>query len=160
MERLKHWQYLVKCDGSGNVLLRTRTHLRKIHPATRNISHMSDLPQVRPDQPDPPGKPLLIPGTLQNGSRVVDPVDTGLLEDPPEALDTLSGPLENTPDAPTTPQPPAVATPSTPSTTRPAGRREVASSPVPSTILRRGARNRNAPSRLSPTMKGKSHGTT
>ena len=165
VERLEHRQYLVKCDGSGNVLLRTRTHLRKIHPATRNGSHiMGDFPQIQHDQPDPPDRPLLIPGTLHNGSRVIDPVDTELLEDhPPEALDTLNGPLENTPppalDAPPTPHPHAVATPSTQSTTRPTAR-QVASPPVPSTVLRRGARNRNAPTRLSPTMKGKFHGTT
>ena len=36
MERLEHGQYLVKYDGSGQVLLRTRGHLKKVAPCTRS----------------------------------------------------------------------------------------------------------------------------
>ena len=36
MERLEHGQYLVKYDGSGRVLLRTRGHLKNLAPCTRS----------------------------------------------------------------------------------------------------------------------------
>ena len=35
LERLEHSQYLVKYDGSGQVLLRARGYLKKILPSTR-----------------------------------------------------------------------------------------------------------------------------
>ena len=36
VERLEDRQYMVKVDGSGRVLLRTRGHPRKVKPSTRN----------------------------------------------------------------------------------------------------------------------------
>ena len=93
VERLENKQYLVKADGSGNVLLRTRTHLRKILPATRNGSH--DVGDIQSALPDQPTTPLLIPGTLRDGTRVIDPVDAGTVEDSQEALDTINDPPED-----------------------------------------------------------------
>ena len=36
VERMENRQYMVKCDGSGRVLLRSRGHLRKIQPSARD----------------------------------------------------------------------------------------------------------------------------
>ena len=103
VERLENRQYLVKTDGSGRVLLRTRAHLRKIDPSTRNSPDQEpapvDAPSVHPPQEDA----LHIPGQLADGSRVVHPTESTNL---PETVDPpATGP--ETPPPPTT-EPPAV----------------------------------------------------
>ena len=112
----------MKADGSGKVLLRTRTHLRKILPATRNGSH--DVGDIQSPPPDQPTTPLLIPGTLQDGTSVIDPVDAGTPEDSQEALDTINDPSEDA-------LPPTVVTPPTLSTTRPSVSQIVDPPPAP-----------------------------
>ena len=141
VERLENRQYLVKCDGSGRTLLRTRTHLRKICPSTRNTSQNVDA--------TPGTQPLLIPGSLQNGTKVIHPIDS----DPPQDLSSEVDNQERTPTDEAEAAPPAAAPPSVepPSVEPP----PVEHSPVEPP--RRSTRRRVAPERLSPTMKGKSH---
>ncbi len=139
VERLENKQYLIKSDGSGRVLLRTRTHLRKIDPITRNRSRdMDDTPVVA--QP-----PLHIPGSLQDGTKVIDPVDM-------ESSEGISDPadIDDVNDV----VPPPTTTPGecAPSSSTP--------SVEPAPPGRRSTRSRNAPLRLSPKMRGKYHGET
>ena len=75
VERLENKQYLVKFDGSGRVLLRTRGHLRKIEPCTRSCA-WPDLLQEDQDVQQETGMgeaPLLIPGAVPAG-KVIHPV--------------------------------------------------------------------------------------
>ncbi len=150
VERLEHRQYLVKADGSGRVLLRTRAHLRKINPVTADRSAYDiDNPVSAVHKDNSVGKdstttePLLIPGRLQNGMEVIHPVeqedvsdDAGVQEDflaresPPAGQDQSDG----NHDASTT------------------GR-----SLLPGGAPRRGARTRNPVKKLSPVMHGKHH---
>ena len=134
VERLENRQYLVKSDGSGRILLRTRTHLRLINPTTRNQAQGLDAPL-------PENKPLLIPGSLQDGTKVIDPVDTAAPDHsiPPDIVDPSpsdsmgdnNNQVENhTPSATETVTPPP---------------------------LRRSTRQCRAPDRLSPSMHGKSY---
>ena len=135
VERLENRQYLVKSDGSGRVLLRTRLHLRKIEPSTRDMSAydvhrpVGNMPNRSGDSPDSnhSQEPLLIPGTLGNGTRIIDPIE------PPEVVQ--SDPM------PTVPPPTQILEPA----------------PVPRDTVRRGLRERNAPKRLEPVMHGKRH---
>ena len=85
VEQLEYRQYMVKVDGSGRVLLRTRWHLRKVKPSTRN-SGWADLDPQGGEQGEPEGKLLHIPvgtkagmvhhlahghnGVLQDGEQV------------------------------------------------------------------------------------------
>ena len=65
---------MVKCDGSGRVLLRNRAHLRKIDPSTRkssSIDHPS--PTSRKDAIGP--APLHVPDQLQDGTHILPPMD-------------------------------------------------------------------------------------
>ena len=74
VERLANRQYMVKCDGSGRVLLRNRAHLRKIDPSTRkssSIDHPS--PTSRKDAIGP--APLHVPDQLQDGTHILPPMD-------------------------------------------------------------------------------------
>ena len=66
VERLENRQYLVKTDGSGRVLLRTRGHLRKIDPGNRTHHGQID---------SPPGPPVLIDGEVSGRYKVIDPMD-------------------------------------------------------------------------------------
>ena len=79
VERLEHRQYLVKSDGSGRVLRRTRAHLRRIDQRTRTRGVMQDRPSEAdasvPSDDTTPDAPLLIPGRLQDGTEVIDPID-------------------------------------------------------------------------------------
>jgi hypothetical protein len=71
VERLENKQYMIKHDGSGRVLLRTRGHLKKIKPCTRS----SGWPEVDPVvqyQEEPVEMPLHIPGAVAAG-RVLHP---------------------------------------------------------------------------------------
>ena len=78
VERLEHRKYLVKFDGSGNVPLRTRSHLWKIDPATQRALPIED------GRTDPVAtEPLLIPGCLRDGTRIIEPVAPGLVEPGP-----------------------------------------------------------------------------
>ena len=90
VERLENRQYLVKADGSGKVLLRTRGHLRKICPTTRDR---------RQDVPPPSGtlSPLLIPGSIQDGTKVIHPVDDTIAQ--PDNPCNAVGPAQGSPAA-------------------------------------------------------------
>ena len=139
VERLENKQYLVKTDGSGRVLLRTRGHLRKIDPITQESPDRS-APAAR-SEPEEDNRPqndaLFIPGKLTDGTRVVHPTQ---MEEP-------SSDIANIPEM--------VQTQSTPE--------PIAShQPAPSTVempgtLRRSTRVRNPPKILSPCMQGKHH---
>lgn len=95
VERLENKQYLVKSDGSGRVLLRTRTHLRKINPATRDMSAYDvDSPIESKGSSDITPEPLLIPGTLRDGARVIDPIAHEELH---EDAGVHNGPDDDTP---------------------------------------------------------------
>ena len=78
VERLANRQYLVKCDGSGTVLLRTRAHLRKIDPGTRYCS-AADVDGQHPTAADQAASlgpdPLLLQGHLRDGTEVVSPIE-------------------------------------------------------------------------------------
>ena len=148
VERLENRQYLVKMDGSGNVLLRTRTHLRKIDPTTREGRMVDSFHDCGADGTS---TPLMIPGTLDNGTQVIDPLE---LEDqtpateytpvkeytrPSESQHAVSvpsllgdSPVDSFAEAPTTP------------------------SEMP-TVVRRSSRLRNRPKRLELVMTGKHH---
>ncbi len=147
VERLANRQYLVKSDGSGRVLLRTRTHLRKIEPTTRNrsIHDVGDVPHSNTGV----DKPRFIPGSLQDGTQVIDsvaPDDTSRSPDERDAqghMPLIEDP-RMTPDDVTSDDITAPSIPIVPS--------------IPT--VRRSARNRNPTPRLSPTMHGKHHGTT
>ena len=71
VERLENKQYLIKHDGSGRVLLRTRGHLKKIKPSTRS-SVWPKMDQVELHQEEPEEVPLHIPGGMAAG-RVLHP---------------------------------------------------------------------------------------
>ena len=75
VERLENKQYLVKYDGSGRVLLRTRGHLRKIEPCTRSCSWPDLLTEELEEQKETglEEAPLLIPGAVPAG-RIVHPI--------------------------------------------------------------------------------------
>ena len=136
MERLENRQYLVKADGSGRVLLRTRTHLRKINAATRDRSAYDvEYPQDQTEDPGTDKRPLLIPGTLGNGARVIEPTDTGV--EPTGLDDSMGAPLNTPEDSTSLPDAPT---------------------PPPQEEVRRSTRLRNAPKRLHPVMSGKRHG--
>ena len=69
---------MLKEDGSGNVLFQTRTHLRKIDPATRNTRTYNNPIRHNEHEKDiiaDPHVPISITGTLVNGTQVIDPVD-------------------------------------------------------------------------------------
>ena len=68
VERMENRQFMVKMDGSGRVLLRTRAHLRKIKP---NVGRSFDMDPGQ--QIDPEEVPLHIPGAVGAG-RVLHPV--------------------------------------------------------------------------------------
>ena len=72
VERMENRQYMVKCDGSGRVLLRTRGHLRKIQPSARDNRWYDMDPQRQLGEPDD-DVPLHIPG-VRAGSQVLHPV--------------------------------------------------------------------------------------
>ncbi len=141
VERLENRQYLVKADGSGRVLLRTRSHLRKIEPVTRDMSaydvdspigNVPNRPEDSQDDTDTPLRdPLLIPGTLGNGAHVIDPI-------------APSGDTVSQPD-PMSSVPPVEST----STLEPA--------PVSHDSVRRSSPTRTALKRLEPVMRGKRH---
>ena len=136
VERLENRQYLIKCDGSGRTLLRTRTHLRKICPSTRDATQ--DLDST------PGAQPLLIPGSLQDGTKVIHPIDPDLPQDQPQEV---SSPNNGEP----------TATDTSPQSTGSRDTEIPAVAPPPVEPPRRSTRRRVAPERLCPTMKGKSH---
>ena len=71
VERMENRQFMVKIDGSGRVLLRTRSHLRKIQPSVRDRRlYDVDPPGL---QAEPEEVPLHIPGANGAG-RVLHPV--------------------------------------------------------------------------------------
>ena len=71
VERMENRQFMVKMDGSGRVLLRTRTHLRKIQPSVSDRRlYDVDPPGL---QAEPEEMPLHIPGANGAG-RVLHPV--------------------------------------------------------------------------------------
>ena len=69
---MENRQYMVKCDGSGRVLLRTRGHLRKIMPSVRDRRWYDVDPQQQGEPDD--DVPLHIPG-VRAGSQVLHPID-------------------------------------------------------------------------------------
>ena len=144
VERLQNRQYLVKSDGSGRVLRRTRTHLRRIDPKTRAQScipdRASEVDTPVPAEVTSPNAPLLIPGHLQDGTEVIDPVESPSIED----ISSASEPSDGTPG------------PMEQSNVD----RHIDVTPSSPLSLRRGTRRRALPSRLSPRMRGKYHGTT
>ena len=66
VERLENKQYLVKNDGSGRVMLRTRGHLRKIKPCTRS-SWWPDVYPAGQEESAQEEVPLHIPGGMDAG---------------------------------------------------------------------------------------------
>ena len=155
VERLENRQYLVKSDGSGRVLRRTRTHLRKIIPATRD--------RVIPDttvgsEEGIPRTPLLIPGRLTDGTEIIHPCEPRTPEEDigetgGNELERASGsvgqPHADIPDgAAGDPVVPPAAQPTIPPISPPA-------IPQPT---RRSTRQRKPTSILSPVMHGKRHG--
>ena len=76
VERLENRQYLAKTDGSGRTLLRTRAHLRKIDPATRDSPDQEPVPVDGPHGKPPQEDALHIPGQLADGSKVIHPTET------------------------------------------------------------------------------------
>ena len=132
VERLEHRQYLVKADGSGLVLLRTRAHLRKIDPVTSDRSAYDvDKPvPVQENQSEgPPLEPLLIPGRLQDGVEVIHPV-----KQEPDLVDAESV-----------------------HSTEQGASLDNESPPVVEESVRRSGRSRRAPNKLSPKLRGKYH---
>ena len=139
VERLENKQYLVRTDGSGRVLLRTRAHLRKIDPGTRDSSDKELVPNHSPAEVSPQREALHIPGQLADGSRVIHPTEP---EEPP-----------CTTADPTTPTAAGLSTPSlTPSPSPPP---ELPSSEE--VILRRSNRMPKPTKILSPRMQGQYH---
>ena len=139
IERLEHRQYLVKFDGSGMVLRRTRGHLRKIDPATRN-RRIPDAPEQPLSDPQLE-EPLHIPGQLSDGTHVIDPV-APTDETPAEEVVEEALPLPSHEDNSGTAVP------------------HNCDAPVPDVSTRRSTRCRKPVMRLSPTMRGKHHGTS
>ena len=136
VERLSNRQYLVKADGSGRILLRTRMHLRKIDPLSADRSAYNiDAPAVHKDHHDIGNQPLHIPGSLRSGDIVLPPVEVEETEQP------LTPSVE--------PQP--VSDNDT-----------VLSNDTPEDILheptRKSARSRKRTNIFTPLMTGKSHG--
>ena len=80
VERLENRQYLVKYDGSGRILLRTRGHLQKFELCTRSCG-LPDVPVEEQEEKVSSStaekgvvdRPLLIPGALPAG-RVIHPI--------------------------------------------------------------------------------------
>ena len=68
---MENRQFMVKIDGSGRVLLRTRSHLRKIQPSVRD-RRLYDVDPLGL-QAEPEEVPLHIPGANGAG-RVLHPV--------------------------------------------------------------------------------------
>ena len=67
VERLANRQYMVKADGSGRVLLRTRCHLRKINSPSEDRSSydLDKFVGIAPGKiSNEPDIPLFVPGTL------------------------------------------------------------------------------------------------
>ncbi len=145
VERLENRQYLIKSDGSGRVLRRTRTHLRKIHPETRK--HV--IPDIDNGAKDTSlDDPLLIPGCLRDGIKVIDPLEPCT---PRGNTDEVVGSESSAPpDVPPTLDAVGGASPTTP----------VVPSVVAPQPLRRGTRQRNPTKILSPVMHGKHHDET
>ena len=52
VERMENRQFMVKCDGSGRVLLRTRSHLRKIQPSVRDRRWYDVDPHAQQEEPE------------------------------------------------------------------------------------------------------------
>ena len=63
---MENKQYLIKYDGSGRVLLRTRGHLRKMKPCTRS-SGLLDMDPVEREEIAQEESPLHIPGAMPAG---------------------------------------------------------------------------------------------
>ena len=72
VERMENRQYMVKCNGSGRVLLRSRGHLRKIQLSAGDRRWYDIDPQVQQGKNED-DVPLLIPG-VRAGSQVLHPV--------------------------------------------------------------------------------------
>ena len=72
VERMENRQYMVKCDGSGRVLLRSRGHLRKIQPSAGDRRWYDIDPQGQQGKHED-DVPLHIPG-VRAGSQVLHPV--------------------------------------------------------------------------------------
>ena len=150
VERLEHRQYLVKADGSGRTLLRNRYHLRKINPSTRDqsaydISHPAITESSHDNEKQ---QPLLIPGQLQDGTKIIDPIDPE--EELPrsrEEIPSAASPIDQ-------PNNPSITENSNDSdATTTTSEKEQEAPP----LLRRSTRIRNPPKVLSPTMHGKCH---
>ena len=140
VERLEHRQYLVKFDRSGLVLRRTRGHLRKIDPATRNrpISDALEQPLTDPQL----NLTLHILGQLIDVTGVFNPVAPA--DDvPSEAIVEEELPSASLEDNS------SITVPS-----------QSSDNPVADAPPRRSTRSRKPVGRLSPTMRGKHHGTS
>ena len=143
VERLEHRQYLVKADGSGRTLLRNRCHLRKIDPITRDQSAYDiSQPVIAPNR-EQNEQPLLIPGQLLDGSKVIHPIEVeGQVESPTTEEIPSEKPIESPND------PSSIIDNDTTITSE-----EQHAAPP----LRRSTRTRNPPKVLSPSMRGKHH---
>ncbi len=140
VERLENRQYLVKSDGSGRVLRRTRTHLRKISSVTRRRA----IPDTDNSTSDTAMKEaLLIPGCLRDGTKVVEPIE-------PDALHEYSAGSTDNPSG----VPELCNQSDTPNNDDTGARISAPSDPV---VLRRSGRTRRPKTVLSPRMDGKRH---
>ena len=143
VERLEHRQYLVKADGSGRTLLRNRCHLRKINPVTRDQSAYDISQPIAPNQEL--NEPLLIPGQLQDGSKIIHPIETHV-DLPTEEIPSTE-PLEQPNDL----------SPNTEESTEDNITTTTTEEQHTAPLLRRSTRTRNPPKVLSPSMRGKRH---
>ena len=157
VERLQHKQYLIRVDGSGNVVRRNRAHLRKIDPATRD-GKLDYSQQPTGEESQLSNDPVFVPGSLQDGTQLIPPMDDTVqppaVVQPPVVQPPVVQPSAVQPPAlqSSAVQPPAVQPSSAqPPAARPA---EIESSVVPS---RRSTRVRGGKTILSPTMHGKHH---
>ena len=169
VERLEHRQYLIKCDGSGRVILRNRAHLRKISPFTANKNtYDADTPLHAPphvDDRDGEGigtTPLHVPGTLGNGLEIIEPIEVQH-EMPPSEVQ----PTDVPPADPPLIEPIPTQTEYTPSESddrvnekgpsRLGPHAKSDDLDVDKNFVRRSTRPRNPPKFLTPVMHGKWH---
>ena len=154
VERLTNKQYLVKSDGSGRILLRTRAHLRKIDPVTRRrgVHDVGDdrvAEKVADSDDIGKSEPLHVPGQLQDGTKVLHPIDNGVNNLTDEGDPSTSVDLPLSPPAPV----PVTRRRSQADTLTPS-----ADAPLPTApVLRRSDRQRRPRTVLSPRMDGKRH---
>ena len=171
VERLANRQYMVKADGSGRVLLRTRCHIRKINSPSedRSAYDLDKFVGIAPGKiSNEPDIPLFVPGTLSNGADILEPVDpaNSTSSKNPTSSESTNETADDIWCGTETPRRnimPSYDAPveafernsrSVHRTSNPDTPLQVSTDAIP---LRRGARQRKATRKLSPSMHGKYH---